>query len=151
MSLLNLKMARGVLGWYILALVGCATSTVAFSSVPILPSANLPPCRKVSWGKSLTPLRPSTSLNSAILGAVDTFYKTMPLASAFVTCGIKASLADLVAQKRSAQQAIEANREDYLENDAIILGDIEETSFEKRRNFAFLLYGGLYQGEFDSR
>jgi len=88
----------------------------------------------------------TTSLNSSLLGAVDTFYKTMPLASAFVTCGFKASLADFFAQKRAAREEIEGNDDYNVENDSIILDGIEETPFEKRRNFAFLLYGGLYQG-----
>jgi len=72
----------------------------------------------------------------------------MPLASAFVTCGFKASLADFVAQKRAAREEIEGDDDYNVDNDTIILGGIEETPFEKRRNFAFLLYGGFYQGEF---
>ena len=64
----------------------------------------------------------------------------MPLTSAFVTCGIKASAADFVAQKRSAQST-----DELTTTDEEILSEIT-TPFEKRRNFAFLLYGGLYQG-----
>ena len=41
-----------------------------------------------------------------------------------------------------------AQTDGYAETDAFVLGEIEETPFEKRRNFAFFLYGGLYQGEF---
>eukprot|EP00580_Thalassiosira_gravida_P003184 CAMPEP_0201618146 /NCGR_PEP_ID=MMETSP0492-20130828/38179_1 /ASSEMBLY_ACC=CAM_ASM_000837 /TAXON_ID=420259 /ORGANISM="Thalassiosira gravida, Strain GMp14c1" /LENGTH=209 /DNA_ID=CAMNT_0048086631 /DNA_START=318 /DNA_END=947 /DNA_ORIENTATION=+ len=70
----------------------------------------------------------------------------MPLASAFVTCGFKASLADFVAQKRAAREEIEGDDDYNVDSDTIILGGIEETPFEKRRNFAFLLYGGFYQG-----
>ena len=46
--------------------------------------------------------------------------------------------------KRAAKEAVQADG--YSETDAVILGDAEESSFEKRRNLAFFLYGGLYQG-----
>ena len=32
------------------------------------------------------------------------------------------------------------------DTDALILGEIEHTPLEFRRNLAFILYGGLYQG-----
>jgi protein Mpv17 len=56
----------------------------------------------------------------------------MPLTSAFLTCGVKASAADVVAQKTQAAKD-RANYEDV-------------SPFQKKRNFAFLMYGGLYQG-----
>lgn len=87
-------------------------------------------------------MRPSSSLKSAVLGAVEAFYITKPLASAFITCGVKASLADMVAQKRAATEVVQTDGSS--ENDTLILGDID-TPLEKRRNLAFFLYGGLYQ------
>ena len=86
----------------------------------------------------------STSLKSSLIGAIDVFYKTMPLTAAFATCGVKASAADLVAQKRAAMKAAEAEGS-LTATDEEILGEIT-TPVEKRRNFAFFLYGGLYQG-----
>lgn len=74
----------------------------------------------------------STALRSSLISAVDNFYQTMPLTSAFLTCGIKASAADAVAQKTQAAKDV-AN-------------DDEVTPFQKKRNFAFMMYGGLYQG-----
>jgi hypothetical protein len=56
----------------------------------------------------------------------------MPLTSAFLTCGVKASAADAVAQKTQAAKD-RAN-------------DVDVSSFQLKRNFAFLMYGGLYQG-----
>lgn len=105
-----------------------------------------PPWLNVRGGDGSSTVRPTTSLKSTVLGAVDTFYKTMPLASAFLTCGIKASLADIVAQKRAAKEVAQTTQTDGYENDALILGEIESAPFEKRRNLAFFLYGGLYQG-----
>ena len=72
------------------------------------------------------------ALRSSLISAIDSFYQTMPLTSAFVTCGLKASAADAVAQKSQASK-------DRASEDDIIL-------FQKKRNFAFLMYGGLYQG-----
>jgi hypothetical protein len=60
-------------------------------------------------------------------------------------CGVKAGLADLVAQKRAISKQLGAKTTDD-ETNAIILGDIETTPLEFRRNVAFVLYGGLYQG-----
>mmetsp|Transcript_23075 Transcript_23075/g.32963 ORF Transcript_23075/g.32963 Transcript_23075/m.32963 type:complete len:275 (+) Transcript_23075:76-900(+) len=120
-----------------LALASCAGGAKAFSTPlrhnridytskrgPTQPSSKTP--WQVPRGGDLT--TSSTSLKSSLIGAIDVFYKTMPLTSAFVTCGIKASAADLVAQKRAASL------------------DETDEEIEKRRNFAFFLYGGLYQG-----
>mmetsp|Transcript_18424 Transcript_18424/g.43009 ORF Transcript_18424/g.43009 Transcript_18424/m.43009 type:complete len:269 (-) Transcript_18424:107-913(-) len=83
------------------------------------------------------------ALNSSALDAVDSFYRTMPLASAFLTCGVKASLADTVAQTRTGL-AISSALEESDGSDTL---SVEATSpFDSRRNVAFLLYGGLYQG-----
>lgn len=104
-----------------------------------------PPWLNVRGGDSGS-IRPTTSLKSTVLAAVDTFYKTFPLGSAFLTCGVKAALADLVAQKRAAKAEVQSQANAYTDNDSLILGEIEETPLEKRRNLAFFLYGGLYQG-----
>lgn len=87
----------------------------------------------------------TTSLKSSVLDAVDGFYRTMPLASAFVTCGVKASLADVVAQTRTTLATSSVVEESDVSdtNDTL---SVEATNFDRRRNIAFLLYGGLYQG-----
>ncbi|CAB9522551.1 Mpv17 / PMP22 family [Seminavis robusta] len=58
------------------------------------------------------------------LTAVDAFFQTSPYVSAFLTCSVKASAADWVAQ--SMQQ--------------------EEEERNWNRNLAFIAYGGIYQG-----
>ena len=145
--LLCFNMNRGLVIGFVLVLCGCANNATAFSTLP--PSAKLPPRLIIRVGGSSSAMRPVTSLKANVLGAVDTFYKTMPLASAFLTCGIKASLADMVAQKRASKDVVQADEDRFAENDALVLGEIEATPLEKRRTFAFLLYGGLYQGELD--
>ena len=160
-------MTRGLLVCVVLSLGRCTHSFAALSRVPSAPSAK-PPLRRDApgservsrsiasppWlrirggdGESAAAVGGSTtSLKSSVLGAVDVFYKTMPLASAFLTCGVKASLADMVAQKRAAKEVVQ-QADGYTENDSIILNELGETPFERRRNLAFFLYGALYQGE----
>ncbi|KAL7545047.1 hypothetical protein ACHAWF_008413, partial [Thalassiosira exigua] len=104
-----------------------------------------PPWLNIRGGDSTAAIRSTTSLKSAVFSAIDTFYKTMPLTSAFMTCSMKASFADWVAQKKAAAEVSQSQVDAYAEKDSIILGEME-TPFEKRRNFAFFLYGGLYQG-----
>ena len=65
----------------------------------------------------------------------------------FVIISQQDSLADLVAQKRASKEVVQTDA--IAEKDSIIIGEIEGTPFEKRRNLAFFLYGGLYQGEID--
>ena len=78
---------------------------------------------------------------------IDEFYKTMPLTSAFFTCGIKASAADIVAQQRGAIQLVdeEGYNDDETQSTFFTLTNPID-DIETKRNIAFLLYGGLYQG-----
>lgn len=57
---------------------------------------------------------------------VNTFYSTYPLQAAVLTCGLKASLADGVAQVRSWTAS--------------------EHAIEMRRNAAYIIYGGIFIG-----
>ncbi|CAB9514746.1 Mpv17 / PMP22 family [Seminavis robusta] len=57
---------------------------------------------------------------------VNTFYQTYPLQAAVLTCGVKASLADCVAQIRSWTSS--------------------ERAIELRRNAAYIIYGGIFIG-----
>lgn len=84
--------------------------------------------------------RPSTELQAGFLAGVDTFYKTAPYAAAFLTCGFKASMADLVAQKK--QRSDEGKKQAAGDD----VASPKTSSFLPQRNVAFLLYGGLYQG-----
>mmetsp|Transcript_28056 Transcript_28056/g.67594 ORF Transcript_28056/g.67594 Transcript_28056/m.67594 type:complete len:279 (-) Transcript_28056:47-883(-) len=137
-------MTRRLLVSTAIALSGCTNSVVSFSGVK--PTVKSAPWLNIRGSDGSLTVRPTTSLKSTVLGAVDTFYKTMPLASAFMTCGVKASLADIVAQKRAAKEVAQTAQTDDYENDTLILGEIDSAPFEKRRNLAFFLYGGLYQG-----
>jgi len=60
------------------------------------------------------------------LSDVSNFYADFPLQAAVLTCGVKASVADGIAQVRS--------KSDY--------------DIEFRRNLAYILYGGIFIGAF---
>lgn len=64
-----------------------------------------------------------TQLNGAAVSAVETFFLTKPYMAAFLTCSVKASAADWIAQQQQ-----------------------EEYNLDVSRNVAFLVYGGLYSG-----
>jgi len=82
-------------------------------------------------------------LSNDLLNAVDEFYTGMPVQAAFLTCAIKASAADAVAQLRhlSAMKVDSSlKRVDEEHHDLPLL------NIQIPRNLAFLLYGGMYQG-----
>jgi len=69
---------------------------------------------------------------STALSDLDNFYRTAPYTAAFMTCGIKASAADFLAQKRElGSTAVEEKT---------------NAQIEVERNLAFIVYGGVYQG-----
>jgi protein Mpv17 len=81
---------------------------------------------------------------SEVWTAVDTFYQTAPYAAGALTCGVKASAADFVAQRR------EWNKNNAESSSMIRSKKKEKKSFLKKfetaRNVAFLVYGAMYQG-----
>lgn len=95
--------------------------------------------------------RKSTELKSFAVGSdtfleeVTEFYQTAPYLAAFLTCGVKASAADYIAQQRSNDKASDAtasNNNFSSKNGEVVL----PSNLDLPRNVAFILYGGLYQG-----
>lgn len=96
--------------------------------------------------------------------AVDNFYRTSPLESAFLTCGIKGSLADAIAQRldhKSHHASADDNDNVESKADNILLrsdtlsnyhehnecqGEESTGTFSASRNLAYVIYGGLYTG-----
>lgn len=111
---------------------------------------------------------------STALSEISTFYESFPFASACITCGIKASAADIVAQQAEAVQervgdvydedeekehsvaflVMQQQQHDSSSFNIKIHLDTTTTKtnsdgllqIEARRNFSFIIYGGLYQG-----
>lgn len=72
---------------------------------------------------------------AATMAAIDALFQASPYTTAAITCGIKASSADWVAQKRQ-----------FRKRDRTILSVDDTGKTDVKRNVAFLLYGAIYQG-----
>mmetsp|Transcript_9223 Transcript_9223/g.20661 ORF Transcript_9223/g.20661 Transcript_9223/m.20661 type:complete len:324 (+) Transcript_9223:297-1268(+) len=147
----------------VLASSGASISAFSPSTTSSPPSKNR--------GGSRNPISrtSSTSLSLAFdaqtfqsaAAAVDNFYRTAPLESAFLTCGIKGSLADAIAQRLDVQQSKAPTDEDaaaraassqlVATKTAQSIGDDDtssnqEVQFDPSRNLAYVIYGGMYTG-----
>jgi hypothetical protein len=87
------------------------------------------------------------------MAAFSSFLEAQPYAAAFLTCGLKASAADLVVQtKKAAKHVAEHSLRSSLRSSsstsvqAVADDDDVEQEFDMTRNLAFLFYGGLLQG-----
>jgi Mpv17 / PMP22 family len=89
------------------------------------------------------------------LAMIDQFVQTSPYTTAAIACGIKASSADFIAQKRQLRKRNEnwnrPSREPVVVPTGTTLISSTTTPSQKvktdvLRNIAFLLYGALYQG-----
>lgn len=102
---------------------------------------------------------------------VDDFYHTQPYLAAFLTCSVKASAADILAQTRQAVRAVEAEQpkrqhtvpmpmgaaNGYMPQARALLRQQQDHHQQQQeqplppppldisRNVGFLLYGGIYQ------
>lgn len=94
------------------------------SSMPRMSTTN---CR----GRTTAFIDPKT-----IMSTVGSFYRTQPYRAAFVTSAIKGVAADVVAQKAESKPSQEE----------VMRGGASTPRFDVKRNLAFLLYAGIYQG-----
>lgn len=93
-------------------------------------------------GSSFRPLYRKSQLNGAEVSAVETFFITKPYLAAFLTCSVKASAADLIAQTKASTANVDVD----LRRNGETKAETPEANLDVSRNAAFLLYGGLYQG-----
>ena len=77
---------------------------------------------------TMSQTKPRSSLvpNMMTLADLSDFYASYPLQSAVLTCGVKASVADGIAQ-------VKASRDNMM-------------TLELKRNVAYVLYGGIFMG-----
>lgn len=87
----------------------------------------------------------TTARNSVAISVLDTFFREAPYTAAFVTCSIKASVADIVAQKYEKKGNSDDDTEVTSSDDELVSNN-NNSKDNIKRNIAFLLYGGLYQG-----
>jgi hypothetical protein len=87
--------------------------------------------------------RASTKLNTSFLStalvAVDSFWKGYPYAAAAVTCGVKASAADLIAQNRQFRKEQLLDDDDEEIENALVKFDPPKQKTDYLRNFAYVL------------
>ena len=93
----------------------------------------------------------STKLQGTFLitaaAAADAFWKNSPYTAAAVVCGIKASAADFVAQRRHYKKRIKSGEDlDVVMNEDGSLSVKELEKVNLQRNMAYILYGSMYQG-----
>ena len=87
----------------------------------------------------------ASSFETACLAAADAFWKNSPYTAAAVFCGIKASAADFVAQRR--HRTIESGKDlDVVMNKDGSLSVKQPEKVNLQRNMAYILYGSMYQG-----
>ena len=89
-------------------------------------------CREQGqFGKQNPSSASSTELRGiSALAALDAVFRSQPYAMGALTCGVKASTADLVAQKQ-----LDSKSERH-----------KPTKLDLKRTVAFMIYGALYQG-----
>ena len=110
---------------------------------------------RLELAKKAVPAKSSGLTLFTVGKAIDTLWRKYPFLAAGFTCGLKASLADIVAQKRQmamndASQTTEPSSSEetstssakQLQQKSAAVG----TKFDLRRNVAFTVYGALYQG-----
>jgi protein Mpv17 len=130
-------------------------------------SAFLHPTRRSAGPPRILPRNRRTISSSALhtvnaLAIIDQVFQSSPYATAAITCGIKASSADWIAQKRQYRLR-RPKGSGTTRNTTSIVGSAEPMSTvpstpptavinrkagktDMQRNIAFLLYGALYQG-----
>jgi hypothetical protein len=86
-----------------------------------------------------TQLQATTTAAAAAFAAIDTLWKANPLIAAAIVCAIKASTADLVAQKR--QQRVHSDVDTTTS-----CRSHPEFKLSVRRTLSFAIYGAMYQG-----
>ena len=101
------------------------------SSSPPLPLSKSPSTRATSFSTS-------TSLNAFGMEDVSHLYEVYPLQSAIVTCGVKASVADAIAQVQAFLKLQSSNNGDE--------DDQSELNLEIKRNIAYFIYGSMFVG-----
>lgn len=142
-------------------LVSTSAASTASAFVEIAPKSSpaiLRSSRRTSSSST------STSIGAVSLEQVSDFYQNFPVQSAVLTCGVKASVADTIAQVKPQIEENKNKNKQQLEQPmlsssvlpAALVSRFQpqqaiETSklnidWEARRNFAYVLYGGIFVG-----
>lgn len=105
------------------------STAIAFAPAPLPPA--------IHNAHSSRPFLTPPSQMSFDLDDVSNYYADFPLQAAVLTCGVKASIADCIAQVRAL---IVGDDDDYQ-----YMGSLWD-DIEGRRNLAYIIYGGIFIG-----
>ena len=149
------RVARAAAAVAVICISAASAPVSAF--VPVAPTSLV-----TNQQSSITRKSPSTSLRYMSLEQVSDFYQNFPLQSAVLTCGVKASVADTIAQvKPQIEENNNKNSEIVLAEESHHtkkLSQLKSSSIQKptektnridwqaRRNLAYVLYGGIFVG-----
>uniref|UniRef100_A0A7S2Y6W9 Uncharacterized protein n=1 Tax=Entomoneis paludosa TaxID=265537 RepID=A0A7S2Y6W9_9STRA len=138
-------MAAALVGWT----AGFSAHPVAINKnihrqrMPALPSFDVMALNSME-GVNVAASFSATALTQQASAAINSFFQTQPYLAAFLTCSVKASAADLLAQTQednaTLNEAPMAMTQQYQDDDDAPL------PVDVSRNLGFLLYGGLYSG-----
>jgi protein Mpv17 len=113
-------------------------------SPPITPQHHHHHQQQATIKQSASTTRKTTKLKMS-LQEVSDFYQNYPLQSAILTCGVKASIADSLAQFRD-HVASSASRMGEPMTRSIKQDGANGFNWELRRNLAYVMYGGIFVG-----
>ena len=137
--------------------------SISTSSSKTTTTAFMPPASSINNNvhSANTPITTSSSKLPMSFTDVSNFYADFPLQAAVLTCGVKASVADGIAQarpiaiKKKQQQKQNNNSMNDQENPTFIDFSTLSTNYstsswiddlEFRRNIAYIIYGGIFIG-----
>lgn len=140
--------------------VACLSAASAPSMVSaFVPAAPTSPC--ATHPSSARKAFSSMALRYMSLEQVSDFYQNFPLQSAVLTCGVKASVADTIAQvkpqieennnSKNALTTPHHEEAQTLHHEKFVISEnktkkTNRIDWEARRNLAYVLYGGIFVG-----
>ena len=148
------RIVRATAAVAVVLLSGASVPRSASAFVEVAPTA---PCAMHPSHDST-----STALQYMSLEQVSDFYQNFPLQSAVLTCGVKASVADTIAQVKPQIEEISGKQTPITSSDSkheveilpqrmssestTITQKANRIDWEARRNLAYVLYGGVFVG-----
>lgn len=147
----NMTFGRATLSLAVVCLSVASAPNTASAFVPVAPA---------SYSSSTTSRTSNGVLRYMTLEQVSDFYQNFPLQSAVLTCGVKASVADTIAQVKPQIEENNNNNKNFedqheevqalLTTNSVISEETPKKTnridWEARRNLAYVLYGGIFVG-----
>ncbi len=138
---------RATAAFAVVCLSAASAPSTASAFVPVPPASHY----------NIQPTASSTAVRYMTLEQVSEFYQNFPMQSAILTCGVKASVADTIAQVKpqieennNKNSPITHEIDTPQHNEFSITQELNKNAnsidWEARRNLAYVLYGGIFVG-----